>query len=122
LDQAAKNPLRYRHGSIIICGGKVIGQGYNDYRSGFDGDALKGGRLPLRSSGDLAIDGLKKKHMPRVDPGVEIVVKSNKALAGFESIARGDKPANTPLSMHSEIMAIQAALTAAVPLRLEAVL
>ena len=41
LEQAAMSPLRYRHGAIIVRGGKVIGQGYNDYRSGFDGGALK---------------------------------------------------------------------------------
>ena len=34
LDQAAKSPLHYRHGSIIVRGGKIIGQGFNDYRPG----------------------------------------------------------------------------------------
>jgi deoxycytidylate deaminase len=62
LDQATKSSLRYRHGAIVVRGGKVIGQGYNDYRSGFDGGALKSGRLPLRSSGGLAIDEFKKKN------------------------------------------------------------
>lgn len=34
LEQAAKSPLHYRHGCIVVRGGKVIGQGYNDYRPG----------------------------------------------------------------------------------------
>jgi deoxycytidylate deaminase len=115
LDQATKSSLRYRHGAIVVCGGKVIGQGYNDYRSGFDGGALKSGRLPLRSSGGLAIDEFKKKNKPNLEPESEpeTVIKSNKTSAPFESIVGGGKLANTALSMHSEMMAIQSALTAA---------
>lgn len=62
LEQAAKSPLRYRCGAIVVRGGKVIGQGYNCYRSGFNVGALKNGRLPLRSLGDSAIAEVKKKH------------------------------------------------------------
>jgi hypothetical protein len=62
LEQAAKSPLRYRHGAIIVRGGKVIGQGYNDIRDGFDGGALKTGRLSVRSLDGPAIAQLKKKH------------------------------------------------------------
>ncbi|KAF1947676.1 hypothetical protein EJ02DRAFT_449150 [Clathrospora elynae] len=77
-EQAAKSILRYRHRAIIVRGGKIIGQGYNDYcqptraynyRSGFNGGALKTGRLPLRSLNGPAISELKKKHRFRRELG-----------------------------------------------------
>ena len=37
LEQASLSSLHYRHGCIIVRGGKFIGKGYNDYRSGFNG-------------------------------------------------------------------------------------
>jgi hypothetical protein len=37
LAQAELSPLHYYHGSVIIQGGKVIGQGFNTYCRGFDG-------------------------------------------------------------------------------------
>jgi hypothetical protein len=37
LEQAANSTLRHRHGCIVVKGGKVIGQGFNDPRPGFDG-------------------------------------------------------------------------------------
>lgn len=109
LEQAAKSPLRYRHGAIIVRGGKVIGHGHNDYRSGFNGGALKTGRLPLRSSKAE----LKKKHKHKKatmnDPGQE----TTKTFTPFEAMSGGGGSlANTPLSMHSEMMAIHAALAA----------
>ncbi|KAL8655894.1 MAG: hypothetical protein Q9210_000595 [Variospora velana] len=45
LEQASLSPLHYRHGCIVVRGGKVIGKGYNDYRSGFNGGAQTNGRL-----------------------------------------------------------------------------
>lgn len=54
LDQADKSTLHYRHGSIIVRGGKVIGQGYNSYRNGYDGGALKTGKLAARGLGGPA--------------------------------------------------------------------
>jgi hypothetical protein len=45
LEQANKSPLYFRHGCIIVRGGKVLGQGYNTYRPGFDGGALKHGNM-----------------------------------------------------------------------------
>lgn len=62
LEQAALSPLRYRHGSIIVRGGKVIGQGFNDHRAGFDGGALKTGVLSARSLNPAALAELKHKH------------------------------------------------------------
>lgn len=97
LDQADKSPLRYRHGAIIVRGGKVIGQGYNDYRSGFNGGALKSGRLPLRSH------ELKSKPEEQ-EERTQQPVTSPTASSG------GGKAINTPLSMHAEMMAIHSAL------------
>ena len=61
LAQAELSPLHYRHGSIIVRGGKVIGQGFNSYRPGFDGGALKTGILPSSSLDGPAIAELKKR-------------------------------------------------------------
>jgi len=114
LDQAAKSPLRYRHGAIIVRGGKVIGQGYNDYRTGFDGGALKTGLLPLRSLDGPAIAELKKKKLKsKKELIVDDAVGPPKTFTPFEMTTGGGKLANTPLSMHSEMMAIQSALSAA---------
>ncbi|KAL9002350.1 MAG: hypothetical protein Q9188_004704 [Gyalolechia gomerana] len=44
LEQASLSSLHYRHGCIIVRGGKVIGKGYNDYRPGFDGGIQNNGR------------------------------------------------------------------------------
>lgn len=111
LEQAAKSPLRYRHGCIIVRGGKVIGQGFNDHRSGYDGGALKTGRLPARSLDTAALAELKKKRKLKRDlknPNLEAVT----TFTPFEAMSGGGKQANTPLSMHSEMMAIHSALSA----------
>jgi deoxycytidylate deaminase len=112
LDQAAKSPLRYRHGAIIVRGGKVIGQGYNEYRTGFNGGALKTGSMPLRPLDGPAIAELKRKHKLKRASDIEPTNESTKTFKPFESIAGGGKLINTPLSMHSEMMAIQSALSA----------
>lgn len=91
LEQAANSPLRYRHGCIVVRGGKVIGQGYNDYRSGYDGGALKSGQLPLRAT---------------------VKAKADEGTIPVGSLTGGGgRLANTPLSMHSEMMAIHSALS-----------
>lgn len=61
LDQAEKSPLHYRHGCIIVRGGKVIGQGYNSYRPGFDGGALKTGKLAAGGLNGSAIAEMKMR-------------------------------------------------------------
>ncbi|KAJ4377852.1 hypothetical protein N0V83_000682 [Neocucurbitaria cava] len=109
LDQATKSPLRYRHGAIVVRGGKVIGQGFNDYRSGFNGGALKTGRLRLGSF--PAIATLKKKSKVKRDLE-ELQEEATGAFTPFETLNGGGKLANTSLSMHSEMMAIHSALTA----------
>lgn len=109
IEQAANSPLRYRHGAIVVRGGKVIGQGYNDYRSGFDGGALKTGRLPLRASSAATMNKLKK-HESKQKPDAESIAETS--FMPFEQINGGGKLVNTPLSMHAEMMAIHSALTA----------
>lgn len=65
LEQASLSPLTFRHGSVIVKGGKVIGAGFNDYRPGFNGGTLKTGALnnssaisstsPLNSGANAAL-------------------------------------------------------------------
>lgn len=111
LEQAALSPLRYRHGAITVRGGKVIGQGFNDYRPGFDGGALETGRLASQSLHGPAITELKKKRKLRRDLQ-EPVSESTKTFMPFESVSGGGHLVNTPFSMHSEMMAIHSALAA----------
>jgi hypothetical protein len=119
LSQAECSPLHYRHGSIIVRGGKVIGQGFNTYRPGFDGGALKTGILPSIALDGPAIQQLKQRLKNK--PKCKAKAKSkpddqqeNQQDAGtfmpFESMVSGCN-SNTPLSMHSEMMAIRSALS-----------
>lgn len=95
LEQAAQSPLFYRHGSIVVKGGKVVGQGFNDYRSGFDGGALKTGQLP---TAPFPIENRQRTSTP---PG----------FTPFERVGGGGgHHANVCFSMHSEMMAIHSAL------------
>ena len=97
LEQAQLSPLGQRHGCIVVKGGKVIGKGFNDYRSGFDGGALKTGNLPSKS---FPID--KSKDKGKIEP----------AFKTFEDMFSGKSQTNPNpvLSMHSEMMAINSAL------------
>ncbi|TKA68005.1 hypothetical protein B0A49_05050 [Cryomyces minteri] len=120
LEQASNSPLHYRHGCIIVRGGKVIGQGYNDYRPGFDGGALKTGRLAASAFDGPAITELKQKQKqkPRVKSqqqghvveSINVGAACTKTFTPFEGTGGGFL-ANTPLSMHSEMMAVQSALS-----------
>ncbi|KAK3081891.1 hypothetical protein LTS18_013543 [Coniosporium uncinatum] len=111
LEQAALSPLHYRHGCVIVRGGKVIGQGYNDYRSGFDGGALKSGRLSSTALDGPAIAKLKRKHKRKSKDSHELVgSERTKPFVPFEGTGGGHH-INTPLSMHSEMMAIHSALS-----------
>ncbi|TVY38542.1 hypothetical protein LOCC1_G006700 [Lachnellula occidentalis] len=113
LAQAELSPLHYRHGSIIVRGGKVIGQGFNSYRPGFDGGALKTGILPSASVDGAAIAELKQRLKSKPEHKSKSIL-DNKQDSGtftpFESMGQGHN-ANTPLSLHSEMMAIQSALS-----------
>jgi deoxycytidylate deaminase len=118
LEQAAKSPLHYRHGCIIVRGGKVIGQGHNDYRPGFDGGALKHGRVAGSALNGAALAEMKAKLKERKKKKANAKDKQQpppqppRQLAAFEKVgAGGGAHANTPLSMHSEMMAIHSALS-----------
>ncbi|RYP78435.1 hypothetical protein DL771_000620 [Monosporascus sp. 5C6A] len=96
LEQAELSPLGHRHGCIVVKGGKVIGKGFNDYRPGFDGGALKTGVL---SSKSFALDKQELKS------------KTKKDFKHFEAVFTGGRPGRPVLSMHSEMMAINSALS-----------
>ena len=108
LEQATKSPLHYRHGCIVVRGGKVIGQGHNDYRPGFDGGALKHGRVANSALNGPALADMKARLKQR--KANKLSPKEKEAV--FERLGNGGGPqANTPLSMHSEMMAIHSALS-----------
>lgn len=117
LAQAELSPLHYRHGSVIVRGGKVIGQGFNCYRPGFDGGALKTGMLPSSSLDGPAMVELKvrlKSKSNHNNKDKDNNVLRNQQHAGsfipFEMTGSGHD-SNKPLSMHSEMMAIVSALS-----------
>lgn len=55
LEQAANSTLRHRHGCIVVKGGKVIGQGFNDPRPGFDGGLLSAASIDNGRSSDQSL-------------------------------------------------------------------
>jgi deoxycytidylate deaminase len=111
LAQAELSSLHYRHGSIIVRGGKVIGQGYNCYRPGFDGGALKSGVLPSASLDGPAIAELKQRLKSQPKPKNKPDNQEDEGIfTPFESAGCGPH-ANVNLSMHSEMMAIRSALS-----------
>ncbi|CAL8581637.1 hypothetical protein XPA_007325 [Xanthoria parietina] len=109
LEQASLSSLHYRHGCIIVRGGKFIGKGYNDYRSGFNGGA--------QSTGKLGLHGPKQKnpqdHFPQPSGIKKKSAGAYVAFVGQDHAVGtgGGSLANTPLSMHSEMMAINSALS-----------
>ncbi|KAK0894385.1 hypothetical protein LTS16_017637 [Friedmanniomyces endolithicus] len=113
LEQAAKSSLHYRHGCIIVRGGKVIGQGYNDYRPGYEGGSLKHGRIAKCGLDGPAIAELKEKMKKQKNRPKEQQrhPQSGNSFKPCEG-AGGGHQANVPLSMHSEMMAIHSALAA----------
>jgi tRNA(Arg) A34 adenosine deaminase TadA len=96
LQQALNSPLYHRHGSIIVQGGKVIGRGFNHYRPGFDGGALKNGRTKIE--GKVMPQKMKRKQ--KFTAGDELPCTKD-----------GTADAKSALSMHSEMMAIRSALS-----------
>lgn len=118
LEQAAKSPLHYRHGAIVVRGGKVIGHGHNDYRPGFNGGALKSGRIAHGGYDGAAIAELKKKlkgkqKCDKPEKQQQNQVDRSSTFVPFESTnSGGGHSVNQPLSMHSEMMAIYSALNA----------
>lgn len=112
IEQAHLSPLHYRHGSVVVKGGKVIGQGFNDYRPGYDGGSvLKSGVLPKSVS--PSVDSFthdKDSDLPKSN------LKNNTSKMKFKPVETvtgncgGGHHANSSLSMHSEMMAINSAL------------
>lgn len=119
LEQASLSPLHYRHGCIVVRGGKVLGKGYNDYRSGFNGGAQSTGRLSSAGASNALRAKKLGKHSTMAKKSAETSTKERKqpeALIAFGSrdhsnSSGGGALSNTPLSMHSEMMAINSALS-----------
>jgi len=104
--------MHYRHGCIIVRGGKVIGQGYNDHRPGFNGGALKTGRIASSALDSPAVLALKLKlKKKRNQPDLQQHPTTSSTFTPYESMGGGGHLVNTPLSMHSEMAAIHSALT-----------
>lgn len=112
LQQADKSPLYFRHGSIIVRGGKVIGQGYNTYRPGFDGGALKHGNM-VGSLNGLSVMEFKQHLKQKKKPNSKHKPDDRLSSCTFTPFEgpMGGRHVNAPLSMHSEMMAIQSALS-----------
>ena len=120
LEQATYSPLFNRHGAIVVKGGKVIGRGYNDYRPGFDGGALKTGQLPVSASGLDTIADFKRrtKYRPKTSPSSRPTPTSVATFTPFENVMGNSRHCNNNcLSMHSEMMAINSALLSSTTLR-----
>lgn len=120
LAQAELSPLHYRHGAIVVRGGKVIGMGFNSYRPGFDGGTLKTGVLPATSNDGPALIELKQrlklkpkyrsKSRQEKPENPEQYQQNSSTFTPFKAMGNGHN-SNTPLSLHSEIMALQSALS-----------
>ena len=120
LEQASLSPLHYRHGCIVVRGGKIIGKGYNDYGSGYNGGAQSTGQLRSNVAFKaIAFNSPKpKNHLASDVNGHETMTgkKLSKNHVAFDSDnhpvgSGGGSLANKPLSMHSEMMAINSALS-----------
>ncbi|KIW08022.1 uncharacterized protein PV09_00967 [Verruconis gallopava] len=115
LEQAAHSSLHYRHGAIIVRGGKIIGQGFNDYRHGFDGGALQSGKIAKGTFDGPTIAELKHsmKNRPKHKHAINHAcgATDGNSLVSFESSPGHGYHGNIVLSMHSEIMAIHSALS-----------
>lgn len=104
LEQAALSPLNYRHGCVVVKGGKVIGQGYNDHRPGYDGGSvLKTGALS-KTACPMEV------HKPG-EPDPPMSKNSCRPIESLAALRGGGHHANSRLSMHSEMMAVNSALT-----------
>jgi tRNA(Arg) A34 adenosine deaminase TadA len=101
LGQAALSTLHYRHGCVVVKGGKVIGQGFNDCRPGYDGGSvLKTGVLP-KSAANVKLD----------NPGLHKRTGNFRAVERIVGNCGGGYHANAQLTLHSEMMAINSALS-----------
>lgn len=105
--------MHYRHGCVIVRGGKIIGQGHNGYRPGFDGDlTLKTGKLAVGASNSPAIMALKQRNKAKSEQCCRSGDSRARPLATAKSDVLGaSRSANVPLSQHSEMAAISSALS-----------
>jgi hypothetical protein len=69
--------------------------------------------MPLHSLDSLAFAELKEKNKLKQGLSNESAEHSKKTFTSLKSMAGGSKLVNTPLSMHSEMMAIKSALSVA---------
>ncbi|KAI2466653.1 hypothetical protein F4781DRAFT_434146 [Annulohypoxylon bovei var. microspora] len=110
LEQAELSPLHHRHGCVVVKGGKVIGKGFNDYRHGYDGGALKTGHLPVKFPA-FGKPKPKQKLNDNVVHGKKTGRKHD--FKPFETtvgiLAGGHHYGGNCLTMHSEMMAINSA-------------
>lgn len=104
------SPLHFRHGCVIVRGGKVIGQGYNSYRPGFDGGALKHGNIHGLHEGPTIAE-LKQRLKFKSKTKSKSKSDNRPSLGTFTPFEATGRNLNVPLSMHSEMMAIQSALS-----------
>lgn len=123
VEQAHLSPLHYRHGCVVVKGGKVIGQGFNDYRPGYDGGSvLKTGVLPkaavfldrnaiAKSKPDKRKSKSKSRSNQREETPTSNAKSKFKPVEALSGNCGGGHHANARLSMHSEMMAINSALT-----------
>ena len=110
LEQAARSPLHFRHGCVVVRGGKIIGQGYNDYRSGFEGAVLKHGRIAQGKLDGPALAHLKgRSRKPKGEMAANL---QQHVKADPKTTLEAGCAAHVPFTMHSEMMAIHSALTA----------
>lgn len=112
LGEASKSQLHYRHGCVIVRGGKVLGRGFNGYRPGFNGGALKTGQLASVALDGPALIKLKLKHKAK-SQCKDATIKETATFVPFEDngLNGGGHIVNAPLSLHSEMAAIVNALS-----------
>ncbi|KAI4127100.1 MAG: hypothetical protein LQ338_003386 [Usnochroma carphineum] len=120
LEQASLSPLHYRHGCVVVRGGKVIGKGYNDYNSGYNGGARSTGSLnsALASRSIAFLKNAKPDHPPRTKLPEKSSIHNRSAKVKVASNGRNREAgthrasmATTSFSMHAEMMAIHSALS-----------
>ncbi|TLD31156.1 hypothetical protein PspLS_02940 [Pyricularia sp. CBS 133598] len=101
LEQAALSPLRYRHGSIIVKGGKVIGKGFNDFRPGYDGGHLHINPCKNPASASL----LESSRLNQVLPGANAALSMHAEMAAIRAIVfkRGSVPISSTSKPHFKL-------------------
>ena len=101
---AAKSPMCFKLGAIVVKGGKVVETGYNHHRTHYDGAEVKkhGHRKPVSMHAEMhaifnatgmtpsfktQVQGMERRVPPATPP--EARTKGSKGLAGPESYLSG---------------------------------